>query len=77
MYINNNTNFHFRFFPEKLMTKRFKKSEKSYFGAILGSFCPNLEKNEFSSKKGFRQFLNIPIIYRGAKNLKKVTTHFW
>ena len=59
------------------MIKFSHKSKKSYFGVILGNFCPNLEKNEFSWKKGLWQFLNIPIIYHGAKNLKKLTTHSW
>ena len=43
------------------MTKFFKNSKKSYLGAILGHFWPNLDKNEFSWKTGC-QFLNIPII---------------
>ena len=32
------------------MTKFFKKSKKTYFGAILGPFCPNLGINEFWHK---------------------------
>ena len=32
------------------MTKFFKKSKKSYFGAIFVIFCPNLGLNEFSRK---------------------------
>ena len=34
------------------MTKLSKNSRKPYFRAILGSFCPNLGKNEFYQKKG-------------------------
>ena len=38
------------YFQEKLMTKFFIKStkKKNYLGAILGPFCPNFGKNEFS-----------------------------
>ena len=57
------------------MTKVFKKSKKTYFGAILGPFCPNLDKNEFSWKKDC-QFLNNPIIYHRAKNQKKTNEPF-
>ena len=53
------------------MTKFFKKSKKPYFGAILDSFCPGMGEKEFPWKKGLGQFLNIPIIYHGARNLKK------
>ena len=61
--INNNVSFHFRLFPRKTnMTKFFKKSKKTYFGAILSPFCSNFGKNEFSWKKGLCQFLNISII---------------
>ena len=41
------------------MIKFFKKYKKTYFGIILGPFCPYLDKNEFSWKKGFCQFLSI------------------
>ena len=37
------------------------------FGVILGPFCPNLDKNEFSWKKGLSQFSDIPITYHRAK----------
>ena len=57
------------------MATFFKKSKNPNFGAILSNFYPNLGKNEFSWKKGLCQFLNILIIYHGAKNLRKVTTH--
>ena len=51
------------------MTKFKKKNPKrTYFGAILGRFYPNLGKNEFSWKKAICQFLEIPIIYHCAKN---------
>ena len=54
-------------FPRKTnMIKFFKKLTKNYFGVILGPFCPNLGKNEFSWKRRFCQFFNIWIIY-----------HFW
>ena len=33
-----------------------KKSKKPYFGAILGSFCPNLEKMNFSEKRALSAF---------------------
>ena len=37
------------YIQEKLMTKLFLKNPKrTYFGAILGPFYPNLAKNEFS-----------------------------
>ena len=44
---------------------------------MLGNFCPNLGEKEFSWNKGLWEFLNIPIIYHDAKNLKKLTTHSW
>ena len=66
------------------MTKFFIKSKKNYFGAILGPFCPNFGKNEFSWNKGFLkkrflkdfQFLEIPIIYHRAKNQKNLLSYF-
>ena len=63
------------YFQENQMRKFFKTSKKLCFGVILSNFCPNLKKNEFSWKKGLCQFLNNPIIFHGAKNLKKITTH--
>ena len=57
------------------MTKFFKNSKKTYFGGILDTFCPNLEKNKFSWKKGLCQFLDIPLIYLRAKNQKKLISH--
>ena len=59
------------------MIKFFKKLKKTYFGAILGPFCPNLGKNEFSWKRRFFQFFNIWIIYHCAKNHKNLMSHFW
>ena len=53
------------------MTKFFKKSQKPYFGAILGPLCPNLGKNEFSWKRWLCQFLDIPIMYHHAKKSEK------
>ena len=50
--------------------KIFKKFKKHYFGAILGPFCLNISKNEFSWKKEFCQFLNISIVYHCVKNRK-------
>ena len=58
------------------MTKFFKKLKKLCFGTILGPFCQNLSKNEFSWKKGLCQFLDIPIIYHRAKNQKKTNDPF-
>ena len=52
----------------------FQKIPKSYFGVILGIFCPSLGKNEFPWKKGLCQFLNIPIIYHRAEVQKKLMT---
>ena len=56
------------------MTKFFKKSKKSYFRVIWDKFSPNLGENELSCKKGLCQFLNILIIYHGAKILEMLTT---
>ena len=61
---------------EKRRTKFFKKSQKPYFAAILGPFGPTLGKREFSCKKGFCQFLDIPTIYHRAKNQKNLITCF-
>ena len=57
------------------MTKLFKKFKNPYFEVILGPFCSNLGKNEFSWKKGLCQFLNIPIGYHCAQNQKKLMSH--
>ena len=76
--INSNISFHFRLFSIKTnMTKFFKKSKELYFGAILSPFCSNLGKNEFSWKKGLRQFFNIQIIYHCAKNQKNLMSYSW
>ena len=58
------------------MKKNCKKSKKTYFGAILGPFYPNLGKNEFSWKKQLYQFLDIPIIYHCTKNQQKLLSNF-
>ena len=44
------------YFYEKLITKFFKKCQKPYFGDLLGRFCSNLGKNEFSQKKSSVSF---------------------
>ena len=62
-------------FFKKSNDKIFQKIQRLYFGVIWSNFSPNLGENEFSWKKGLCQFVNIPIIYHGAKNLKKLTTH--
>ena len=59
------------------MTKFFKKFKKICLEAILGTFCLNSGRNEFSYTKGLSQFLDIPIIYHRAKNQKKLLSHFW
>ena len=38
------------------MTNFFEKSKKTYFGVILGNFCPNLGKMNFPGKKGSDSF---------------------
>ena len=76
--INNNISFHYRLFPRKTnITKFFKKSQKPYFGLILGSFDQLGAKIEFSWKKGFCQVFNIRIIYHCAKNQKNIMSHSW
>ena len=58
------------------MTKSFKRSKKN---SILGPFwdlsTQIWAKINFCGKKGLCQFLNIPIIYHGAKDQKKLMTH--
>ena len=76
--INHNISFLLKLFSRKTsMTKFFKKSNKSYFGLILGLFCPNLGKKKFSWKKELCQFLNIGIIYHCAKNQLNLMNHSW
>ena len=51
------------YFQEKLMTNFFRRSKKTYCEVILGPFCPNLLKNEFSWKNGlsvFKYFNQLP-----------------
>ena len=57
------------------MKKNCKKSKKTYFGAILGPFYPNLGKNEFSWKNELCQFLDIPIIYYLI--VPKIRKNYW
>ena len=38
------------------MTNFFKKPKKTYFGVILGNFCPNLGKMNFPGKKALTVF---------------------
>ena len=57
-------------FQEKLMTNFFKRSKKTYCGVILGPFCPNLQKNEFSWKIGlsvFKYFNDLPSCQKPKK----------
>ena len=50
--INNNISSQFRLSSRKTnMTKFFNKLKKPYFCTILGPFCPNLGKYEFSRKR--------------------------
>ena len=49
--------FIFDYYQEKLMAKFFKKTQKPYFGAILGPFYPNLGKKDFPRKKRLYQLL--------------------
>ena len=56
-------------FMEKLKKKKTKKGKR--FLAILGPFCPFLNKNDFSPTIGLCQFLDFAIIYHYAKNQKK------
>ena len=55
------------YFQEKLMTK----SKKPYFGAMW-PFWPKYGQKYIFLGKRRCQFLNIPIIYHRAKNLKKL-----
>ena len=75
--INKSISFHFELFPRKANNKVFQKPQKSYFGASLDLFCSNLDKNEFSFKRGLCQILNIPIIYHHVKNQKKIRSYSW
>ena len=67
--INSNISFHFKLFWRKTNYKIFQKPR---FWDHLGLFCSNLDKNEFSRKKGICQFLNVPFIYHHTKNQKKL-----
>ena len=62
----NNISFHFRLFQRKT-------NEKPYFGAILGAFCLNSGKNEFSWKKGsasFRYSNYLPSSHKSEKTIE-------
>ena len=50
----------------------FQKVQKILFGGHFGHFIQISGKMNFPEKNGC-QFLNIPIVYHGAKNLKKIT----
>ena len=67
--INNNISFYFRLLPRKSNKKILKKSKKPYLGGHFRPVLPKFGQNEFSWKKSC-QFLNIPIIYKPAKNKK-------
>ena len=56
------------YFQEKPTWQNFSENPKSYFGSILGIFCPNLGTNTFFWKKWLRQFFNIRSIYHCVKN---------
>ena len=65
------------YFQEKPTWQNFSKNPKSFFGPILGLFCPNLGKNEFFLKKWLCQFFNIRIFYHRAKNQLCLMSHSW
>ena len=70
---NENISFHFRLLPRKTNGNIFQKIQKTLLQghiAILAFFAQIWAKMNFSGKK-LSQFLNIPIIYHNAKNLKK------
>ena len=56
-------------FQEKVIKKFLKKSKKPYLGGHFRPVLPKFGQNEFPWKKSC-QFLNIPIIYKPAKNKK-------
>ena len=54
----------------------FKKSKKTYFGAISGIFCPYLSKNKFSWKKGLSDFRNsnyLPLCQKSEKTKRAIS----
>ena len=78
--INNNISFHFRLFPRKTKLKIVQISKKPYFGAILGPFCSNLDKKEFSWKNGSDIFLIFKlstIVPKIKKKKTKKKTNEW
>ena len=55
------------------MTKFFKSPKKTYFGATLGPFCPNLGKNEFPGKRAlsvFRYSNYLPSCQKSEKTIE-------
>ena len=70
----NNISLHFRLFSGKTNDKIFQKNQqKLYFVAILGLFCPNLGKYEFSWKIGPCQFLELQL----CTILQKIRKNYW
>ena len=72
-----NINYHLASNSEKSNGKIYGKTQKKTkkekrFLAILGPFCPFLNKNGFSPTIGLCQFLDFAIIYHYAKNQKKL-----
>ena len=55
------------YFQQKLITIFSKNPKRPWFGDILGTFCPNLGRNEFSWRKGPWQFLNIHTIVQNRR----------
>ena len=47
-----------------------------FLGAVLGPFCPNFGKNEFSLRKGLCQFLNVLIILTLHQKSEKTNEPF-
>ena len=70
-----NISLHFGLFPGKTNYEIYQKTQKTLFWGHFGPFYPNLDKNEFSRKKGLCQFFDIRIIYHRAKNQKKLMSH--
>ena len=63
-------------FQENLMTILFKTI--TWFGAVLDLFCQNLNKNEFSWKKGLSQFFKYSNYLPSCqKSEKKLMSHSW
>ena len=71
--INNNIGFHFKLFPGKTNDNIFQKVQKTYLAAILGPFCPNLDKNELSWKKGSVSYY----IFQLYTIVPKIRKNYW